>query len=435
MKNIAIVLCLMLVPLYSGIQAQSSLGEPSEESVLQTARDNYNSSQTQSDGDATQTYNQPTELSQPAGTVIININSNETTVQETKTEAPPPAREVGSSGTVQDQPRQYPFSPFVIGFVPGLSFPFGTYTTNLAVGAIGSSVGGLYGIQTAGIFSTAAAPVIGVQASGIFNTASASFGGIQSAGIFNVVQGDMGGIQSAGIFNHVGGHMRGIQTAGILNTSGSFSGVQVSGVINQTGKGKGLMIGLVNVADELDGIAIGLVNNIKNGVRDVAIDYQFINKMMYLTYRSGTPMLYAVAYVGEVAPEIFTEADATRSAGFGLGHRFTWGFLTMDAELAYEVTNMGQTIEFLDDLYGYAAYGHELICESYGYGSARFSFGFGSRRGAGIYFGIKADFGDYLNFSVPEHLRYELSKDERDGTNFFGRVLPVWPKWFMGFKF
>lgn len=423
MKSLVLVLCILAVPLSNGLRAQSSFEEPSEESVLQTARDRYNANSAQPV--------QPSSQGAANGEsqVIVNItNTNQQTTVFVEKTAP---------AATPAKP-DFPYSPFVIAFVPGLSVPFGTYNTNLAAGAIGSAVGELNGIQASGVFSVAEAAVRGVQTAGVFNAANASMRGIQSAGVFNVVDGDFNGIQSAGIFNSTGGRMTGIQSAGIFNHAGSFNGLMASGIINQTGKGRGLMVGLVNVADDLDGVAIGLVNNIKNGVRDIAFDYQFASKMAYVTYRSGTPMLYAVAYVGEHSKQIFSDDNTTRAAGFGLGHRLKVLFLTVDAELAYEIVNVTPNLAALMDLARTGqlpADASALVNEFDSYGSARFSFGFGSRRGSGIYLGIKMDFGDIGPLSVPQHLRYGLNKDMTSGTVAFGREWAVWPKWFVGFKF
>jgi len=436
-KSILLIVTLAMVPALVGLQAQTTFDEPSAESVLQTARDMFNQSAGNAGGTEDGTG---TGMSFPDGSGAATP------------EASQPLSELSAAVPLTGPARaEYPYTPMVIGFAPMLNFPFGFYSTSLALAPIGSSVGDLNGLQAAGIFSTVDGRMLGGQFSGIFNLASDGVEGLQAAGIFNVADssvhggqvagifnsatGAVEGAQVAGIFNSAASHVNGLQVAGIFNTNDSFDGVMVASIINATRQGRGVMVGLVNVADEFDGLALGLVNIIGNGVHDIALDYQFGSQMLYTTLRSGTAFLYASVSAGETVAQLFTADDLTRSVGISLGHRLKVLFMTIDAEVGYELMN---NLAGVDDFLAFMAFGNseELATGAVqGFGSVRFSFNLGRPRHAGLSFGIKVDFGDAAWLNVPSHLRYSFFESSSGGSEFFGRVLPFWPKLFLGLRF
>ncbi len=384
MKRVMIYAILATLLASTFVFAQDSSGEPSAESVLQTARDKHSG----------------TNSSQPGAEPSIK-----------------PSDESAQDTALAESQANYPYTPAVIGLIPSLSFPKGIYDANLAAAAIGAVNG----------------KIVGLQASGVFSTTLSSMSGVQTAGGFNIVKTDMTGVQAAGVFNIVEGRMHGLQSAGVLNISDTFAGVMSSGVVNIAKEGKGVMIGLVNVADSLDGVAIGLVNVIKDGIWDINADYQFDSKTAYLTYRSGTPLLYAVLYAGQQTRELL-ESTYTLTAGAGLGHRFKVLFITVDTELCYETSPIDSyyTIGSLED---YSVNNDCSWDQLAGFGSVRMSFGFGQRKGFGVYLGLKTDFGDSGKFSVPDRFRSSFGKSRPEGTMFFDKIRPIWPKWFIGIRF
>ncbi len=454
MKRIRLCAILAILLAMGFVSAQDTAGAPSATSVLQTARDKYNAAS----GTAATTV-------QPAVTTTTTTTTT-TTAPTEEAEAPSDESESGdsffdSSSIVDDEAEDsesgktdYPYFPAVIGFVPGLSFPMGIYDTTFAVSAIGAVNGKIVGVQSSGVFSTALDSVLGIQSSGVFNTVENDLIGFQAAGVFNIVGGDAHGaqaagvfnivegsadwLQAAGVFNSVGGTMRGVQAAGVVNVAHEFSGLMTSGVINIAGQGKGFMVGVVNIADSLDGVAIGLVNIIKDGIWDINTDYQFDSKTAYLTYRSGTPMLYAVAYAGQKTADLF-ETTNNITAGGGLGHRFKVLFLTVDTELCYEASPIESYYtagSLMNSDYGTgSAFWNNLTNDVAGFGSVRMSFGFGKRKGFGVYMGIKTDFGDWGKFSVPDRFRTSFGKPTQTGTVLFDKLLPIWPKWFIGIRY
>lgn len=339
------------------------------------------------------------------------------------------------------------YLPFTVGFVPGLSFPFGLYDTSLSLAAVGALTGAVDGFQGAGVFNIALGRVAGLQGAGVFNVVEGGVDGFQGAGVFNIASGDVNGFQGAGVFNiaegevsifqgagifNIAGSIEGVQAAGIFNAADHLDGLMLSGIVNVAGEASGAMVGLVNVADSLDGVAIGLVNIIGNGIHDVAAEYQFASDSVYATYRSGTPFLYGVFYAGQPAAEALRSYEWV-TLGAGLGHRFHVLFLTADVELAAEApmdaAALAGLVDAIDGTWSPGGYGWPGA-----FGSVRASFGLGARKGFGIYAGIKADFGISGWGSVPERLRRSSFGNGSYAFNLFGKTVDLWPKWFIGVK-
>jgi hypothetical protein len=413
----------------SGVWAQTS-DEPSEDYVLQQARDRY----------AEQSAPDSVE-SQDSTTTTFNTPGGSVTIITTRNQKPPVDR------------NELPYTPFVLSFVPGISLPWGMYDTSFAFGYIGSLVGDVHGAQASGVFNIAAGEINGLQGAGVFNLAEGDINGLQGAGIFNISGGDVNGAQGAGIFNiadgnvsflqsagvfNIAGSVNGIQSAGIFNIADSVNGVQAAGLFNIAGEATGAMIGLVNVADELDGVAIGLINIIGNGIHDLSVDYQYNTNTVYTTYRSGTPFMYASFFAGQAVDELFSSSD-TLTIGTGIGHRFRVLFLTADVELCAEMPVDTVSLAAVKDLSSKEA--QPASWEEFTnalppvFGSVRASFGFGRRRGFGAYLGVKTDFEVYGTSTVPEQLRKSSGAEDSYRWQAFGTDFEFWPKIFIGLKF
>lgn len=414
----------------------------SEDYVLQKARDEYNAANatqtTQTTVTETQTTTVETQTTSTAPAVPVapappatSTKPGTTTITIEIPWTPAPAR--------VSREAEHPYFPFVFSFVPGISFPFGTYDTSFSAAPIGAITGSVYGLQGAGVFNISEGTIRGMQGAGVFNIAGGTAGGFQGAGVFNIA-GGIRGAQSAGVFN-IADEVRGIQTAGVFNIAGEMHGAQLAGVFNIADKADGAMIGLVNIADELDGVAIGLVNIIGNGIHDFALDYQFDTNMTYAAYRSGTPFLYAAFTAGQPSTEFLRTAEGL-TLGSALGHRFKFLFLTADVELGLETPVDPATLDMLyRDLTAvyYDDFGtreiSSLLAASRSFGSLRASFGFGNRRGFGPYVGIKADFAPAGSGLVPAAMRSSFGTAEPYTVTVFNTDIDVWPKWFLGVKF
>ncbi|HOZ72329.1 MAG TPA: hypothetical protein PLQ29_00710 [Spirochaetales bacterium] len=415
--------------------ASAQDADSADDYVLQKAREEYAASsgsgdQAATDQDAVMEQSTVIAVPQaPATKTVTTDGDGQSTVITIHIAEDKPSAET------DDDERRRRYTPAVIGFVPGLSLPFGVYDTSLSLASVGALTGDVYGFQGSGVFNIADDVGI-VQAAGVFNIAD-SVAGFQGAGVFNIAD-SIAGFQSAGMFN-IADSANGVQAAGLFNIADEIRGVQVAGVVNVADRASGLMIGLVNIADELDGVAIGLVNIIGNGIHDLSVDYQFSTGMAYATYRSGTPFIYAAFSAGQPATE-FMRTPIGLSTGVALGHRFRILFLTADVELGVETP-----IETADLALAMRALSNAdpsrpetllpLASAFSPFGSLRASFGFGNRKGFGPYAGIKADFAPSASGAVPTALRSAFGSAEPYIVPAFGVDLLVWPKWFIGIKF
>jgi hypothetical protein len=328
----------------------------------------------------------------------------------------------------------YGYFPFVISFVPGVSYPFGTWDTSLSLAPIGAITGSIHGLQGAGVFNLADGDVAGLQGAGVFNMASGEVRGLQNAGVFNMAR-RANAIQAAGVFN-MANSVTGVQAAGVFNIAGSMHGIQAAGVFNVAGDAHGAMIGLVNVAENLDGVAIGLVNVIGNGIHEISVDYQFDGGMGYASYRSGTPFLYLTLYAGQVAANVGRSAEGA-SLGAGLGHRFRASLFTADIELCAETPLDADSLVAL----GQALRDGEppsiglLTPFNRSFGSVRATLGLGRRKGLHPYVGVKADLELAGTEVVPQALRTSFGTAEPYSVTIFDLDLVIWPKLFVGIGF
>ncbi|MBL8966987.1 MAG: hypothetical protein JNG85_08260, partial [Spirochaetaceae bacterium] len=320
--------------------AQSS-GEPSEQSVLDKAREKYQNST----APAAPVVPAPPSLPAPEEPTFVEA------AQENEDEA------------------RVPFHPFVIGFVPGLSFPMGEFDAGVDLGVVIASARDILGVQAAGVFSTAR-DIHGFQASGVFNTARDLRGvqtsgvfntarrvqGIQTAGVFNTASGQVDGIQSSGVFNTAAGKVEGAQLAGVFNTAaGDVEGVQAAGVFNRARNVEGLQIGLVNIAEEVDGAQIGLVNISRAGVGGVGLAYDPLIEELGAYWQTGSRSLFTVFRASAPIADWGVANDRVLfSWGLGtrLGGRHDWLYLDLEAAAAQE---LGPLIEAFGSMDGTAA--------------------------------------------------------------------------------
>lgn len=153
-----------------------------------------------------------------------------------------------------------------LGFQAGaLSNKIGGNFNGMQSGGIYNEIGSNYfGMQSSGIINVVGNNFIGMQTGGIYNKVGGNFLGLQTSGIANKVDGDFTGLQIAGIHNE-SGDVKHVQISGISNEAEDVEGVQIAGIVNNAGHVRGVQIGLINRSEELDGIALGLVNISKSG--------------------------------------------------------------------------------------------------------------------------------------------------------------------------
>jgi hypothetical protein len=403
------------------IFAQDS-GEPSEQSVLEAARAKYWASKDADQGASAQEA--PEAQAAP---------SAEQAPQEQ--EAPEE-----SSGTIaKTRDENFPYTPFLLSFVPGISVPFGTYDVSFAGGMIACVVNDVQGVEGSGVFNMAndvrglqgagifnmARDLRGLQGAGIFNIAR-NASGAQGAGIFNIAD-DVHGIQGAGIFN-IADSVHGFQGAGLFNIAGDVSGGQAAGLFNSAGNVKGVQIGVVNFARNIDGVQIGLVNIAGNGVDSLSFAYEPATSYAYAYWQAGTPALYTVAGVG--APYTDWSCDYSGAvASLGLGSRSHFLGITIDVDVSAEEEIGSLPFDSFDWSGDWSAWEGWSMMRPYH--SLRISAGVPIGHHWQVFAGLKADIDvDALGDRVPEALK----KGSGWRSSLFDEGFTVWPKWFFGLK-
>lgn len=192
-----------------------------------------------------------------------------------------------------------------------------------AAGLKGTEFGGfvnmetdyVHGAQLAGFANLVQKEVTGVQLAGFANLSGGQTKGVQGAGFANVALRPSQVIQAAGFANVVVGHNLGSQFAGFANVAtGDVKGVQVAGFFNHARRVKGSQIGLINVADSVSGVSIGLLSFVKKGYRRLEV---WGSEALYgnVAFKMGTRKFYNILAAG-VQP---VSGHYRWAVGYGMG--------------------------------------------------------------------------------------------------------------------
>jgi hypothetical protein len=263
----------------------------------------------------------------------------------------------------------------------------GGYTAGVdgfeAAGAFNINRGNIRYFQTAGVFNSGGGTMTGMQSSGVFNWLAGSALGFQAAGAVNIVGEDMKGFQASGLLNRNGKCMYGFQSAGLLNVNGGNasgfqasglvnfnaadfkgfqsagianhnrslagvgiagvsntalrgSGAQLSGVFNYARRFKGLQLGLVNIADTMEGVGLGLINYYGNGYHVVAAAYDE-SGATNLSWVSGTKHWYSLWNFSAR-----TAAEKAFHVDYGFGNRAVISKkLSLQTDLSFQTWYIG----------------------------------------------------------------------------------------------
>jgi hypothetical protein len=175
-------------------------------------------------------------------------------------------------------------------------------------------------IQLAGFANTNLGESIGVQVAGFANTNLKGMNGVQVAGLGNVTIGDSKGVQVAGLGNVQVGDYRGSQFAGLSNiATKKISGSQVATFFNHAKIVQGTQIGLINYADTLGGVPIGLLSIVKTGYHKIELS---ADEVFYtnLAFRSGVRKFYTMLHAGFKPDKSLNPGDSSVwTFGYGLG--------------------------------------------------------------------------------------------------------------------
>ncbi len=254
----------------------------------------------------------------------------------------------------------YRHIPVNVSFVPNVGtggFAGNKAESNLSLNVIGGAIGSLKGAEFGGVVNIEKDNMSGAQFSGVVNVVGNDVTGVQFAGVTNVGTQSTKGLQIGGVNNitgsnssvcqlsgvsNVAGNSNGVQISGVSNVALDYKGVQISGVANVAKKVTGVQIGLINIADDIDGVPIGLFSY----VRSVGLHYQvYVNEVGHVTtaIRNGGEYCYSLLMFG-VQPY---DQKALGTFGFGIGGRLPIKekyFLTSDI-----TTEMLFTRDVLDE--------------------------------------------------------------------------------------
>jgi hypothetical protein len=194
------------------------------------------------------------------------------------------------------------------------------------------NVGKTNGVQAAGFYNQSK-EFSGGQFAGFLNLNTDNTSGFMGAGYLNIVRGNMKGWQSAGFVNvtsksttgaQVSGFgnfskdsVDGAQVAGFINVTKDIEGAQIAGFVNVAKKVKGAQIGVINIADSVDGVPIGFLSIVKHGYYRFefgASESLFANA----SFKIGVPHFYNIFTVGYKQ----TDEDTYWSYGYGIGSVF-----------------------------------------------------------------------------------------------------------------
>ena len=158
------------------------------------------------------------------------------------------------------------------------------------------------GLQIGGLYNYVGANVTGLQIGGLVNANPASTSGLQIGGIYNTTK-KFDGLQIGGLINNTQEVSKAVQIAGLINiTENINNGVQISGLVNYAKKTKGLQVSVVNIADTIEGVAIGPFNYHVNGKHAFAVALQE-NGLVTASYKSGSYALYNIVNTGWIKSE------------------------------------------------------------------------------------------------------------------------------------
>ncbi len=198
-------------------------------------------------------------------------------------------------------------------------------------------------VQLAGFANTNLGESRGVQVAGFANTNLKSMNGVQVAGFSNVTIGNSRGAQIAGLSNVQVGDYRGSQIAGLTNiATEKISGSQISVLFNHGRRVQGTQIGLINYADTLGGVPIGLLSIVKSGYHKIELS---ADEVFYtnLAFRSGVRKFHTMLMAGFKPQQSLNPSDTSVwTFGYGLGTaRKLTRWLYLDLDLSSQHVNKG----------------------------------------------------------------------------------------------
>ncbi len=216
------------------------------------------------------------------------------------------------------------FSNVVLNNVKGLQLSgFSNYSGGNFFGVAGAgfcnvNLGTLLGSQGAGFCNFNRDSLYGGQFSGFCNVNLGKLKGAQFSGFCNYNQKQLIGVQGSGFLNTNIGNVKGAQFSGFANVAvGDLEGIQVSGFLNYAKNVKGSQFSFINIADSVDGAAVGFLSFVKKGLHQAEVS---ANELFYanVSLRTGTNRFYNIFSAG-MSPQ---NNGLLWNIGYGIGTSF-----------------------------------------------------------------------------------------------------------------
>jgi hypothetical protein len=182
-------------------------------------------------------------------------------------------------------------------------------------GYVNYSGGSFEGGAFSGFANVNRGKLTGGQFAGFCNVNLDSLKGGQLAGFCNYNHRQVKGLQGSGFANLAMGGVQGAQLSGFANlAAGDVKGVQASAFFNYAKKVKGLQLGIINIADSVDGASIGLLNLVRKGLHQAEVS---VDELFYanLAFRTGTYRFYNVFSAGATS----RPGGFSWNIGYGIG--------------------------------------------------------------------------------------------------------------------
>lgn len=187
------------------------------------------------------------------------------------------------------------------------------------------------GLQVAGVSNITEGNMEGVQLTGAIGQVRKNMEGVSVSGIGGINRGHTQGWQVAGAFTYNGKNLDGLQLSGIGNYNredahgaqiagvgninrGVMKGVQLASIFNYAKQMDGVQIGLVNIADTVNGYSIGIISIVRRGYKK-AVLFSTDVLPFNIAWKSGRSELYSILLGGAD----FEKNSRAWSLGYGVG--------------------------------------------------------------------------------------------------------------------
>ncbi|WP_157493906.1 STN domain-containing protein [Fulvivirga imtechensis] len=153
------------------------------------------------------------------------------------------------------------------------------------------TTGNVDGVQFAGLTNVALEDVRKIQVAGLVNKGR-NVEGLQFAGLVNLAKEDIKGVQLAGLINKAR-NVKAVQFAGLGNAADTVFGAQLAGLLNHSRYSEGAQLALINIADSVSGIPIGLFSYVKKGLQVLEFSSNEITPVN-MAFKTGVRRFYNI---------------------------------------------------------------------------------------------------------------------------------------------